>query len=42
MVVAVNLTKKTANEKKISLRMAAYYNAIMKVHAHYEYAGLRI
>lgn len=41
MTVAVQLTKDTANEKKIPLRMAAYVNAIMKLHNHYEFAGVR-
>jgi len=41
MTVAVQQTKTTAADKKISLRMAAYVNAIMKLHAHYEYAGIR-
>jgi hypothetical protein len=35
MSVAVEETKKTALEKKLSLRMSAYYNAIMKVHEHF-------
>jgi len=26
---------------KVSLRMAAYYNALMKIHGHVETAGLR-
>jgi hypothetical protein len=41
MVVAVNQTKHTASVKRIPLRMAAYVNAIMKLHTHYEYAGIR-
>jgi len=40
MIVAVNATKKTAKERNISLRMAAYVNALMKVHNHYAIAGI--
>lgn len=40
MIVAVNATKATAKTKNISLRMAAYVNAINKVHNHYAIAGI--
>lgn len=40
MIVAVNETKTTAKKMKISLRMAAYVNALNKVHRHFEVAGI--
>jgi hypothetical protein len=41
MIAAVKKTKETAIEKKVSLRIAAYYNAIMTLHTHFEVAGVR-
>ncbi|CAD8118936.1 unnamed protein product [Paramecium sonneborni] len=41
MAVAVQKTKETASKLNISLRMAAYYNALMTIHQHVDTAGLR-
>jgi len=40
MCSAVEETKKTAKEKKISYRMAAYVNAIQKIHVCYQDSGI--
>lgn len=41
MIAAVKKTKDTAMERKVSLRMSAYVNAIMTLHNHFEVAGIR-
>lgn len=41
MIVAVQQTKETVAKKNISLRMATYVNALIKLHKHYEIAGIR-
>lgn len=41
MIAAVKKTKETALEKKVNLRIAAYHNAIMTLHNHFEVAGVR-
>lgn len=41
MAVAVSETKKTVREMGLSMRMAAYVNAINKLHHHFEVAGIQ-
>jgi len=41
MISAVKKTKDTALEKKVDLRIAAYYTAIMTLHNHFEVSGVR-
>jgi len=40
MEEAVKETVKTSIEKNCSLRIACYSNAIMKIHNHFETAGI--
>ena len=42
MTIALEQTVKTANEKNISLRLAAYVNAINRIHACYVNSGLTL
>lgn len=39
MMSAVRNTKATAMKHNVSLRIAAYMNAIISLHKHYEIAG---
>jgi len=40
MSQAIEETKATAVEYKVSLRYAAYINAIKRLHAHYDFVGI--
>lgn len=40
MVEAVRKTMKTSDRMKVNLRLAAYINAIYKLHNHFEAAGV--
>ena len=42
MTIAMDQTVQTANEKNISLRLAAYVNAINRIYACYENSGLTL
>jgi hypothetical protein len=41
MMEAVKKTKETVLAKNVNLRIAAYMNAIMTLHSHFETAGIR-
>lgn len=41
MIAAVKKTKETCIERKVDMRIAAYYNAIMTLHGHFEVTGVK-